>query len=159
MEITKTLIGVDFINNGKTATILPSDGGWEACTPEERASFGEHQNAVSWAMARVGGRLLSCHHDNNWRVVLCLVDLETKDEIFGSYVAKFSDGNYVSFHCKDARSVLSVGAAIGQVLVGRSLQRDEVELFRDGFAYVQDYNIQGTAILDMEWWDEQQLAD
>ena len=155
MDIIKTLIGVDFTNEGRTVTIIPSTGGWDVCTPEGRGAFREHENAVSWAMAMIGGRLLSCHHNDKGQVALCLVEVETKDEIFGSYVAKFSDGNYVSFHCKYARSVLSVGVAIGQVLVGCSLQRDESELFRDGFAYVHDYDIQGTAILAMEWWDEQ----
>lgn len=153
MEIMKTLIGIDFVNNGKTATILPSDGGWEACTPDERALFGEHTNAVSWAMYSIGGQVLSAHHDYNWKVALCLVEVETRD--LGNFTAKFSDGTYVRFHCKDGRSALSVAKAIGQVIVNKRLQRDEVDLFRYGFAYIYDLHIQGTVMLDLEWWDGQ----
>lgn len=156
MIIEKTLIGIDFVNNGRTATLRANQNDeWDVTLYDDRGSFPELQDAVSWAMAHVGGQVLSVHYDHNWKVALCLVEVEERDAVLGNYTAKFSDGTHVPFHCKDQRASVSVAKAIGQVLVDNCLQQDEVDLFRNGFGYAYDHNIQETVMLDMEWLDMQ----
>lgn len=84
-----------------------------------------------------------------------LIEVETLNAMLGNYVAKFSDGTQVNFHCKDGRSAVAVAKVIGRVLMCKTLNRYEVDLFRHGFAFIYLPNIQGHIMSDMKWWDEQ----